>query len=131
MPPEIHMSEDYSKLPALRDVYLEDSWVLDIRIDPLAVEFRIEFVLTENHPSYSSPRPGQQHCYRAGTLRFDGVRRVCWTSRGAPPATDASGESDFGNIDSFECEEDHRYTLIGDWGHMVIEASSGPVVALN
>jgi hypothetical protein len=36
-----------------------------------------------------------------------------------PPATDATGDEDWGHIDTFVWQ-DGRYELTGDWGHVVI-----------
>jgi len=48
------------------------------------------------------------------------VERLLWEGKEWRPAVDASGELDFGRIDSFEWEE-ARYVLTGDRGS--IEAS--------
>lgn len=116
------MTRPYSGLPDLADIYLEDSWVLDVRATPGVVAFTVEFVLTADHPDYSSARPGEQYCYRVGELRFDGVTQLRWTGQGNPPATDASGERDYGHIDSFDWEPG-VYVLHGSWGHLDIAAS--------
>jgi len=50
---------DYSTIAALSAVYLEDSYVLDI-VDELPLfKFKIEAVLTRDHPSYRAPGSGE------------------------------------------------------------------------
>jgi len=52
---------------------------------------------------------------------LSGVQRLSWDEQGAPPATDAKGEEDFGHIDSFEWEKG-RFVLQGDWGRIDADA---------
>jgi hypothetical protein len=91
----------YTDVPALRNIYLEDSFVLDIVATPGHVVFRIELVLTPQHPAYAAPRPSEHHCYRRGELVFNQVRELLWTHSGLLPARDASGEHDYGGVDIF------------------------------
>jgi hypothetical protein len=69
---------DYWTLPSLQDVYLEDSWVRQISVEPHVLRLQLEVVLRESHPFYVAPPPGSQYCYRNGTLLFHVVRRVDW-----------------------------------------------------
>ena len=114
----------YAELPELADVVLEESYVLRISAQPGELTFDVEFALTKDHPSYAAPPSSETECFRRGTLRFVAVRRLIWDGQGAPPAVDASGELDFGHIDSLEWD-DERYVLTGDWGQ--IEATAGGV----
>jgi hypothetical protein len=111
----------YIELPGLAEVVLEESYVLGIRAEPSEVMFEIDFVLTRAHPAYAPPPSSERECFRKGHLRFLGVRRLVWAEQGAPPATDARGEPDYGNIESLEWDEP-RYVLAGDWGHMDVTA---------
>jgi hypothetical protein len=70
------------------------------------------------------PAAGEVECFRHGNLQFRRVERLGWEEQGSPAAIDASGEVDWGHIDSFEWE-DGRYVLAGDWGR--IEARAGGV----
>ena len=113
---------EYSEIADLRSIYLEDSWVLAIEAHPAAVRFAIEFVLREDHPAFSPPAPGLQYCYRRGALEFTGVRQLSWVDQQQRPGTDATGEKDWGNIDSMRWEAD-RFQLQGGWGEMKLQAS--------
>jgi len=112
----------YTDLPGFEALVLEESFVLGIAATPGAVSFAIEFVLTPDHPAYSVPPEEENECYRRGELRFIGVRRLEWSDQGAPPATDATGEADFGHIDDMQWNG-NTYTLSGDWGQMTVEAA--------
>lgn len=42
----------------LRNVYLEDSWVLAVEVTDRLVVFDVDIVLTASHPNYRGPSPG-------------------------------------------------------------------------
>jgi hypothetical protein len=107
----------YVELPELSEIVLEESYVLGVTALPGQVTFDMDFVLTPAHPLYAPPPPSESECFRRGTLRLFGVRRLEWDEQGRPPATDASGERDFGHVDSFEWDHE-RYVLCGDWGRI-------------
>jgi hypothetical protein len=46
----------YHELPNLDDLYLQDSWVLDVQETPDEVRFRLDAVLRETHPKWSPPK---------------------------------------------------------------------------
>ena len=66
-----------------------------------------------------SAQAGEQYSYRR--LTFPNVRRFEWLDRGGPAAVDATGERDWGNIDTFAADAD-TYELTGDWGHVRVES---------
>lgn len=120
----------YSEVPALGDVYLEDSFVLDITEDADALSFTIEAVLTEQHPDYTPPKPGEQYCYADAQLIFPNTSAVQWISRAATPYTDASGEVDLGNIDQMDRVDDH-WRISGDWGEVLVYTNDLPELQLR
>lgn len=105
----------------MRHVYLPDSWVLAVETDGSTfVSFLLDAALQPEHPLfYSPPKPGEQYAYARLRWRLSG--QVHWND--GPnldhPAIDASGEPDFGNIDSWigmganDCLE-------GEWGNVVV-----------
>src|SRR4051812_32470875 len=107
--------------------YLEDSFVLEIAESDERIAFRLELVLTPKHPLYATPPPSEHHCYRTGALIFEGVRRVNWIERHFRFSTDASGERDLGNIDTFKLSPDGEYELEGSWGDVVIAAHNATI----
>ena len=111
----------YPEIAQLSGLLLEESYVLDIEARPGLVRFELDIVLTPEHPQYLSPSAEEQHCFRRGRMEFLRVRRVVWADQGAPPARDAAGEVDFGNIDSFTWN-DLGYELEGSWGRMEVQA---------
>ena len=91
----------YAQIAGLENVYLEDSWVLGVHESDGGLSFDLEAVLTEGHPQWNQPKPGEVYCYRRLALIFPSVRGVEWIERGTRPATDATGEQDWGHIDTF------------------------------
>ena len=113
----------YEELNGLAEIVLEESHVLGVAAQPGELTFEVDFALTQG------TRPTPATAERDGMLspRHPALRRgraPRLGRSGSPPAIDASGESDFGHIDSFEWE-DGRYVINGDWGR--IEATAGAV----
>jgi hypothetical protein len=103
-------------------VLLESSYVLQIRLSPYNLELRMDFVLTPEHPKYSSPDAAKQECYKRGHIQIMGFRRVTWEASGYKPSYDATGELDFGNLDLFTYSNG-VWEVSGDWG--VIRVDGG------
>ena len=119
--PRIH----YGKLAGLKDVYLEDSFVLGIADDPGMFRLTLQVVLREQHPKFVQPTSPDRYCFRLGVLEFRGATQVNWTTRSKKRYRDADGRVDYGNIDVFYCE-DGAYHLEGDWG--VVDVRSAPPI---
>lgn len=119
----------YGKLPGLKDVYLEDSYVLGIGEDDRALRFTLLVVLRESHPHFTHPSPTDRYCFKLGVLEFRETTAVEWQRRSVLKYRDARGRVDYGNVDVFYRDERGTYHLEGDWG-VVDVASSAPVVTL-
>jgi hypothetical protein len=117
---------DYWNMPGFEGLYLEDSWILEITARPGLLEFVVDLVLLDSHPLFELRSAGEQYCYRRGVIRFDGVSSLRWEKQGAPPATDATGERDYGSVDALR-ETDDAYVVEGDFGHIAV-ASPPPSV---
>jgi hypothetical protein len=119
---------NYWQLPGLENIYLEDSYVLGIKTDT-SIEFFLEAILTENHPLYTSPLPGEQYCYRSITLKFPHPQTYNLTLNKMLPIVDPDGTWDYGNIDEFFLEN-QTYHLIGEWGELTI-VSDSPIIEFD
>lgn len=120
----------YPAVAELSDIYLEDSYVLDIIDEPPLFKFKIDAVLTRSHPRYQAPGPAEQYCYAMGWLVFADVSRVKWESRSTRRYTNAAGEEDMGNVDFLKFCGDHWYAG-GDWGEVRIFATAPPKLTLT
>lgn len=119
------MTYDYSRLKELSGVYLEDSYVLDIKEGEGFLLFVLEAVLTPENPEYTVPKPDEQYCYKECELVFEGISRAEWRRRTFREYRDASGEVDYGNIDQFVVYDD-GYQLEGDWGSVRLWSDQTP-----
>jgi hypothetical protein len=115
--------KSYVELPGFEHVFLEESYVLAVVARPSEVIFELDVVLTQEHPKYVAPEVGIYLCYWHGRLDFKGVTDLEWTGQGSPPATDASGEIDYGQIDAMTWDVG-RFELEGGWGAMNISATT-------
>ena len=111
--------KQYYTFPQFKNLYLEDSFVLNIKAEANYVEFLLEVVLTENHPLYVPPSSQEQYCYKKAKLRFYNAKQIKWIEKTNVFFTDANNEIDYGNIDEFFKEENYFY-LSGDWGELAI-----------
>lgn len=118
---------NYYEIPMLSNIYLEDSYVLAINEGVNSLAFELDVVLTEKHSKYEKPRAGEYYCYRRASLRFSHVESLEWVERQFFAFSDAAGEIDFGNIDSFCCAEGWCL-LSGDWGRVKIKGGRIEVI---
>jgi hypothetical protein len=87
------------------------------------VTFSLDLALTDKHPDYAPPKPDEYLCYRRGVLVFSGVTRLAWLDQHSRRPHDASGEVDYGNVDSMTWD-DGTYRLEGSVGTLEIAARS-------
>ncbi|MEU5596570.1 hypothetical protein [Streptomyces sp. NPDC020298] len=113
---------DYRKVSWLAVYHLEESYVLDIQASPGLLAVEADLALHVDHPQHRPALPGERHCYLRGTLQFSQVVDLHWVDQGAPPAKDASGELDYGTVDSLEVDGD-LYIMTGDFGRISVTAS--------
>lgn len=114
---------NYWELAGFENLYLEDSWVLNIEATPGALVLQCDLVLLESHPDYTGLLAGEQYCYRRARIRFQQVRTLLWRDQMYRPAKDASGERDYGSIDSFTRSGDTS-EVGGDFGLIVVDSEA-------
>ena len=121
---------NYYQWDGFKDIYLEDSFVLNFSESGRQVSFTMEIVLTEKHPMYFPPQKDEQYCYKRGKIVFQGLKTVKWLTKNIRPFTDADNNEDYGNIDSFRLTSE-GYHLSGDWGEVIINSLSLGIVWLT
>lgn len=119
---------NYYELPGLENIYLEDSYVLDIQISNTSAQFLLDLVITKNHPKYKHPSPKEQYCYKKSWLQFNQLKEFNWIKKIMYPYRDANEEIDYGNIDALIFLNE-KYNLYGDWGEIEI-ISAPPIVEI-
>lgn len=120
--------KSYRDIDSLRDIYLEESYVLGIAVCESAVVFTVDAVLTQDHPEYNAPALGEQYCYRYGTLCFPNVQTILEQEFNEALFELQEAEDDLGNIDSFVWEAT-KFALKGDWGRLIL-VSEPPTLVL-
>jgi hypothetical protein len=113
----------YDELPGFEHVYLEDSWVLGVTEGVGGLRLNLDLILTDQHPKWTPAKPEERYCYVSAALVFASPHRVKWIKQPDRPARDATGELDWGNIDSFEWD-DSTYELEGGWGAVIVEGDA-------
>ena len=108
---------NYCELPGFEYVHLQDRLVLGIEVGEHEAAFQLDLVLTDPHPRYHPPSPGEQHSYVNARLVVVSAERLVLLASGRPPAIDQDGEEDFGNIDSLLWGET-GFEVIGSWGRV-------------
>ena len=111
------------QLPPFRELRLEESYVLGIRDLPSELRFDMEFVLTERHPAYRAPAPGQDQCFRRGRLIFRNVASAEWQRRTESSAPEGEEPPDLGTIETLVLEGG-VYKLRGRFGEVEVRAGS-------
>ena len=80
----------------------------------------MDFALAPDHPDYLPPGDESQECYKRGLIRITNFSKAIWNASGLSPSTDATGELDFGNLDTFSYDG-RSWFLAGDWGTIILE----------
>ncbi len=114
---------DYTSLPGLEDVLLEDSLVIEIVESASFLSFTLLAALSPTHPAYEEPSPRDRYCFRNAALTFPRPRKVTWQERTDRRFRDATGMVDRGNIDALLADPGGFYHLEGDFG--VVDVVSG------
>lgn len=113
--------KNYFNLAGFKDVFLEDSFVLEIKETSESIVFTIETILTKNHSLYEDPKPEEFYCYKKAQIQFLNLSSVDWIKKNLNfISSDANNQSDLGNIDSFYYKN-KTYHLEGDWGEVEIK----------
>lgn len=110
-------------------MYLEDSWVLEVCVIPGSLRIKLDVVLCEGHQDYTPPISGEQYCYRDGVILMDGISTLTWDTTSLSPAFDATGEMDYGSIDTFE-QRGEEYEITGDLGVITLRSRMAPGIVL-
>jgi hypothetical protein len=119
---------NYFEFSGFGNIYLEDSFVLEVNNRKDYIDFLIDVVLTEKHSFYVSPKPEEQFCYRRASISFSEVLNFEWENKLEIPFTDANGEKDYGSI-NFLYYENGLYVIEGDLG-MISIVSSPPILKI-
>jgi hypothetical protein len=72
----------YEDVPGFESLYLEDTFVLDVRVTPSSVVFEVEVVLLQAHRLYSEPSAGERYCYSRLSIKTQRSTMAALTNLG-------------------------------------------------
>lgn len=121
--------KNYDQIPTLKNIYLEDSHIIDVVEKVNELVFIVDFVILETHKEYSEPKKGEQYCYLRGSIKFKNCK-FKWNEKNMNSVPGINKEEDFGNIDSYRFDSQKHY-LIGEWGNISIETSFLPCIVFQ
>lgn len=112
---------DWREIDLFRGIDLNDSFVLGWHYEGDRLIFNLEVSVWPESEYYHAPKEGEYTCYRRGTLIFEGVKSIkgLLPMAEARSSTDASGEADYGNIDTLVIRPGSAQ-IIGDFGSVEI-----------
>ena len=104
------------------NIRFDESYVLELRLEPYRLFLRMDFALGSSHPKYAAPDSDERECFRRGSIEIANFHKATWHASGIRTTHDATGEIDFGRLDEFAVSGE-VWQLTGDWG--VIELEGG------
>jgi hypothetical protein len=113
---------DWSEIPELEFVDLQDSFVLSWSEVAHSLTFRLEASLWQGHADYSEPKPNEHTCYKSAELVFTNTFRVdgLLSMANVVSALSAEGSADYGTIDTLQRDADGVWLICGDFGSVRI-----------
>ena len=113
------MDDEY--LPEFAGTYLEDSYFLGAVAEGGNLRLQFLFALTTDHADYAPPKPGEQHCFRGGSIVVELPSIVDWQP-GKPTITrDLDGTFDFGSIELYRSGPS-RFRFTTEWFDATVDA---------
>ena len=106
--------------PRFKGIDFERSYLLGVIYDDESLTLEMDFNLTELHPDYAAPQPGEEGCYRGGFIRFADIDDLQIDK--APPAK--TGEQvDYSTIFSVS-GDGKNFEFSSGWGEIKVSARS-------
>ena len=112
------MDDEY--LPEFAGTYLEDSYFLGVVAEGSNLRLQFLFALTTDHADYAPPKPGEQCCFRGGSIVVEQPSIVDWQP-GKPAITqDLDGSFDFGSIELYR-RGPGQFRFVTEWFDATVE----------
>lgn len=108
--------------PKLAGIAIETSYLLGVIYDDQSLTLEMDFHLTDGHPSFTLPEPGDEGCYRQGFIRFAEIDDLR-LNQAKVADTGEAGEVDLSDIYSATFDGDYVFLSSG-WGEIELTARS-------
>lgn len=105
---------DTEYLPDFQGVYLEDSYLIGVAAEGCDIRLKLLFALMVDHPAYVQPEPGEQHCYREGSILIQRPTDIKMLPGSPTVLKDPDGSLDFGNIELYR-KGPGRFHVVTEW----------------
>lgn len=107
-------------LPEFQGTYLEDSYFLGLVAEGRDLRLKMLFALTVDHPAYAPPKPGEQHCYREGSILISRPKIVEWQAGRPAVHSDPDGTFDLGFFE-LHLHAPSRFRFVTQWFDATVE----------
>lgn len=105
--------------PRFQGIDFEHSYLLGVIYDDESLTLEMEFNLTERHPAYQAPQPGEERCFRGGYVRFASIEDL-QIDRAPVPEGEAV---DYSTVFSV-AGDGERFEFSTGWGEIKVSAKS-------
>ena len=112
---------DFEYLPKFHGAYLEDSYFLGMMAEGRDLRLKLLLALTVEHPDYTTPIEGEQHCYREGSILFRQPSEIELVPGKMTVLKDLDGSFDFGSIEVYRYGLE-RFRLVTEWFEAILVA---------
>ena len=112
---------NWKEMEIFKGIDLNDTFVLSWNSAGNELNFALEASIWPESEFYEKPKKEEYTCYKPARLRFKNIKNIhgLLSMDEAVPSTDASGEKDYGNIESL-VKTDDGFSLEGDFGSVTI-----------
>ena len=104
--------------PRFSGIDFERSYLLGVIYDDESLTLEMEFNLTEQHPGYQPPQPGEEGCFRGGYVRFAEIEDLQIDKAPTP-----EGEADYSIVYAV-AGDGERFEFSTGWGEIKVSAKA-------
>jgi hypothetical protein len=105
--------------PRFEGIDFERSYLTGVIYDDESLSLELDFLLTEAHPRYAAPQPGEDGCYRGGYIRFGDIDDLQ-----IDKAKPVEGQEEDYSIIYSVAGDGQRFEFSTGWGEIKVAAGS-------
>jgi len=112
---------NWNEMDIFKGIDLNDSFILSWHLSANDLVFEIEASIWPESKYYEKPKKDEYTCYKPAVLEFKNIKEIKGLREMSQvtASTDASGEKDYGNIETFK-KSNEGFHLEGDFGSVSI-----------
>ena len=105
--------------PRFEGIDFEHSFLTGVIYDDESLSLEMDFRVTEGHPRYAAPQPGEEGCYRGGYIRFGDIDDLQ-----IDKAKPVEGAAEDYSIIYSASGDGQRFEFSTGWGEIKVAAGS-------